>query len=137
MTKKTTTIVALAICVISFTACTTYHLSTQSLITQFANAKPESKQNFVIAYPFFIPFELSGNDVHQITCYDNNERENTIDITNHTGIRIYKKDGTKKTFYLQSLYIKDSLITGKVSQIMGIKIKPINLNDVDRIEVQR
>ena len=91
----------------------------------------------MIAYPFFIPFELSGNDVHQITCYDNNERENTIDITNHTGIRIYKKDGTKKTFYLQSLYIKDSLITGKVSQIMGIKIKPINLNDVDRIEVQR
>ena len=58
-------------------------------------------------------------------------------VTHHTGVRITKKDGTKKTFYFDTLIIQDSLITGKNDHFIGVDIKPIKLNNIEKIELQK
>ena len=58
-------------------------------------------------------------------------------VTHHTGVRITKKDGTKKTFYFDTLIIQDSLITGKNEHFIGVDIKPIKLNNIEKIELQK
>ncbi|MEY2830085.1 MAG: hypothetical protein RIQ33_1943, partial [Bacteroidota bacterium] len=44
---------------------------------------------------------------------------------------------SKTTFYFNTLLIKDSLITGKKDHFLGVNIKPINLNNILKIELQR
>jgi len=131
------TFALLLLCTILFTGCATYHMSTQSLLEQFSNSRKEEKINYIIAFPFFIPFTVTGNNLRQVTCLDKYEKEHVIGVTNHTGIRITQKDKTRKTFYFDTLIIQDSTINGAKSHFIGLGIKPINLNSIDRIEIQK
>jgi len=117
--------------------CTTYHLATQSLLEQFANSRSETKTNFIIAPPFFFPATVTGNSLTEIRVLDANNKEHMIPVTNHSGVRITKKDGTRKTFYFDTLLVKDSTINGKKSHFVGVDIKPIKLDDIAKIELQR
>jgi len=117
--------------------CTTYHLSAQSLLQQFANTHKEEKVNVLIAFPFFFPFVVTGNDLTEIKVFDKNGIENILPIAHHTGVRITKKDSKKNTFYFDTLIIQDSTITGKKDHCIGVNINPINLNDIEKIEIQR
>ncbi len=118
-------------------ACTTYHLSTESLLQQFANSQPETKINFIVALPLIFPGVVTGNSLAEVKVLDPNDNEHIIPVTNHTGVRITKKDGTRKTFYFDTLLIKDSTINGKKSHFIGLDIKPIKLDDISKIELQR
>lgn len=117
-------------------SCATYHITTKSLVEQLANTHKEKKELLVIAFPFFIPFMVEGNSLREIKVLDINEKENNLFVTNHTGIRITKKDGKRKTFYFNTLMLKDSLVTGKVDHFIGVNINPININNIEKIELQ-
>ncbi|MEY4877113.1 MAG: hypothetical protein RL708_2262 [Bacteroidota bacterium] len=123
--------------ILLFNSCTTYHLSTQSLVQQLANTNKEKKVTLFIALPFFFPFIVNGNDLKEIKVLDKNGMEHTIPVTNHTGIRITRNDSTRTTFYFNTLMVKDSFITGKKDHFLGINIKPINLNNISKIELQK
>jgi hypothetical protein len=123
--------------IILLVSCSTYHLTTESLLQQFANTSTETKNNFIIAFPLIFPGTVTGNSLTQVTVLDKNNKEHVIPVTNHTGVRITKKDGTRKTFYFDTLLIKDSTINGKKSHFVGIDIKPIILDDISKIELQR
>jgi hypothetical protein len=117
--------------------CTTYQLTTESLLQQFADVHPETKTNLIIAFPLIFPGTITGNSLTEIKVLDQNNKEHTLPVTNHTGVRITKKDGTRKTFYFDTLLIKDSTINGKKSHFVGLDIKPIKLDDIAKIELQR
>lgn len=118
-------------------SCTTYHLTTGSLLQQFADTHAETKTNFIIAFPLIFPGTVTGNSLTAIKVLDQNNKEHTIPVTNHTGVRITKKDGTRKTFYFDTLLIQDSTLNGKKSHFVGLEIKPIRLDDIEKIELQR
>jgi len=118
-------------------SCTTYHLTTGSLLEQFANVHSEKKTNIIFAFPLIFPGTVTGNTLTEIKVIDQNNKEQTIPVTNHTGVRITKKDGTRKTFYFDTLLIQDSTINGKKSHFVGLDIKPIKLDDIEKIELQR
>jgi len=120
-----------------FFSCTTYHLTTESLLQQFADVHPETKQNFIFAFPLIFPGTVTGNSLTEVKVLDQKNKEHIIPVTNHTGVRITKKDGTRKTFYFDTLLIKDSLINGKKSHFVGLDIHPIKLDDIEKIELQR
>ena len=120
-----------------FAGCTTYHLTTESLLQQFADVQPQTKTNFIVAFPLIFPGVVTGNSLTQVKVLDPNNKEVIIPVTNRTGVRITKKDGTRKTFYFDTLLIKDSTINGKKSHFVGIDIKPIKLDDIAKIELQR
>ena len=123
--------------VLILSSCATYHLSTQSLLTQFADTKKETKINVIVAFPIYFPGVVTGNNLREIKCLDKNGQEQTLNITNHTGVRITKKDGKRKTFYFDTLLIQDSIINGAESHFLGLSIKPIKLNDIEKIELQK
>jgi len=118
------------------TSCATYHLSTESLVQQMADTKPERKYIYSPNLPF-IPFSVDGNSLQQLKCIDKNGKETTIDVTNRTSVRITLADSSHKTFYFNTLLLKDSTITGSKTHFFEMHIKPILLRDVVKIEVQR
>jgi hypothetical protein len=124
-------------CAIFFNSCATYHLSTQSLLTQFAKTQKETKINTFVAFPFYYTGVVTGNNLREIKCQDKKGIEHTIRLTNHTGVRITKKDGNRNTFYFDTLLIQDSTINGAKSHFLGLSINPILLNDIDKIEIQK
>ncbi len=134
---KTSNFIRLVLVAFLMSGCATYHITTESLIKQLAETREEEKTTILIAPPIFVPFTVTGNSLYQIIVLDKNEMECVIPVTNHTGVRITKKDGTRKTFYFNTLIIKDSLITGKNDHFIGVNIKPINLNSIDKIELQK
>jgi hypothetical protein len=129
---KVTLLLTLMVC-----GCTTYHLTTESLLQQFADARPETKTNFIVAFPLIFPGIVTGNSLTEVKVLDQKNNEHTIPVTYHTGVRITKKDGTRKTFYFDTLLIRDSTINGKKSHFVGIDIKPIKLDDIAKIELQK
>jgi hypothetical protein len=130
-------ITLLAICFVMLNSCATYHISTKSLIEQLTETTKEKKVNMIVAFPFFIPGVVTGNSLTEINVLDKNEQPYTIKVKRETAIRITKKDGKKSTFYFDTLIIEDSTITGKKDHFLGINIKPINLNHIEKIELQK
>ncbi|SDC57333.1 hypothetical protein SAMN05216323_103736 [Williamwhitmania taraxaci] len=57
-------------------------------------------------------------------------------MTRKTGVRITKKDGTRKSFCFDTLLVQDSTITGKNDHFFGVNITPINLNNIEKVELQ-
>lgn len=131
------TIYGLIIPFLILTSCQTYHMTTKSLLEQLANTEKEKKVNVIIAFPFFFPGIVTGNSLNEVKVLDKYEKECIIPVTHHTGVRITKKDGKRKTFYFDTLIIEDSTITGKNDHFLGISIKPINLNNINKIELQK
>jgi len=131
--------IAVSIAAISVLAssCATYHMTTQSLLEQFAATQEEKKVTVLVAFPIAFPGIVKGNSLRQVEVLDKNENECIIPVTNHTGVRITKKDGKRNTFYFNTLIIQDTTITGKKDHFFGLNIKPINLNDIQKIELQK
>lgn len=127
-----------AILVISvLSGCTTYHLSAESLVEQFSDVHPETKKLTFVVLPLFYSGTVTGNSLDKIKVLDEKGQEHVIPVNGHTGVRITKKDGTRKTFYFDTLLIKDSTINGKKSHLLNLDINPINLNNIASIEIQR
>ena len=118
------------------TSCATYHLSTESLVQQMADTQPKKKYVYLPNAPF-IPFSVEGNNLRQLNCLDKNGKETTIDVTNRTSVRITLADSSHKTFYFNTLLLKDSTIAGSKTHFFEMHIKPVRLKDVVKIEVQK
>ena len=98
--------------------------------------------NDIVMPPFgllsvFYAGSVDGNDLTEVKVYDKDEKPNTIQLTDHTGVRITKKDSSRVTFYFNTLQIKDSTITGSQTHFFEWHFKPIKLADVVRIEIQK
>ena len=138
MKLKAKQVITLLFIPLIMSSCATYHMSTQSLLEQFANTQKEKKVNYLVAFPYFVfPGRVEGNSLKAIKVLDKSRNETTIKVTNRTGVRITKKDGKRNTFYFDTLIIQDSTITGKKDHFFGFNIKPINLKDIQKIELQR
>jgi hypothetical protein len=135
--KQLTRIGLFTISTLLVSSCATYHLTTQSLLEQFASAQKEKKVNYIFAFPLVFPGTVTGNSLREIKVLDSKEKEQVIRVTNHTGVRVTKKDGKRNTFYFDTLIIQDSTITGKKDHFFGFNIKPISLNTIQKIELQK
>jgi len=135
--KSIKNISGLLIICLMISGCATYHITTQSLIEQLAGTQKEKKINIIVAFPVFFPGIVTGNSLRHVTVLDKNEKEHVIPVTHHTGVRITSKDGKRKTFYFDTLLIQDSIITGKYEHFFGTNIKPVYLNNIEKIELQK
>ncbi len=118
--------------------CQTYHLSTQSLLEQFAGVKGETKVTMLIVPPFVCyPGIVRGNDLRKITVLDKKEHEHTFPVTRSMGIKITQKSGKHTTFYVNTLLLKDSTITGDKTHFFKSQITPIYFANISKIELQK
>ena len=135
MKTKSTTFILFIFIALLLSSCATYHITTESLLQQLANTEKEKKHSLLT--PFFFPGTISGNSLTEVKVLDKTEKEVTLYVTRSTGVRITKKDGKRKTFYFNTLLVQDSMITGKNDHFIGVNIKPINLNNIAKIELQK
>jgi hypothetical protein len=113
-------------------------MSTQSLIEQIEH--PDTTK---IAYKGgpqigIIPIEgkTKYTYVLKIKCLDKNEQEGMLRVSQKTQIRITKRDKTRCVFYYDTIKMKDGIITGVKSKDLHLKIEPIKLSDVVKVEIQ-
>ena len=110
---------------ICFGAISQLQISKDSLLKQFENTAPE-KHVFV-----------KGNDLTTITCLDKKGNMRTVGVTNRTGIRITENDKSRITFYLNTVALTDSTITGSKTHFFNAPIKPVRFSDIQKIEILR
>jgi len=123
-------IYAFLICLLTTTpGCATYHVSKESLLDQFVTLDVERKG-------FFFANAVKGNTIESIKVLDKKGNEQIIKITDRTSIRITTLDNSRTTFYFNTLIVKDSSITGSKTHFFNYQIKPINFNDISKIEIQ-
>lgn len=121
---RKTVLPLLLACTLLLTSCTTYHLSTQSLLQQLVNSGIQKRG------------VVTGNDLTTITCLDKKGMEHTLTVVPRTQIRITKQNNSRTTIYFYTLTIKDSALSGSKSNIVNLPIKPIPLSDIMLLEVQ-
>ncbi|HEX4850112.1 MAG TPA: hypothetical protein VFV08_04855 [Puia sp.] len=131
--KKNAIILILIILTIS--ACTTYHVTTESMLRQFANMHADTRQSFVVDSPLVFPGAVTGNALNEIKVLDQKGNEHTIQVKYNTVVLIIKKDGTSKAFFFDTLIIQDNTIYGQESHFGAMDRNPIKLDDIVRIEV--
>ena len=123
-------IYAFLICLMTITqGCATYHVSKESLLDQFVTLDVERKG-------FLFANAVKGNTIESIKVLDKKGNEQIIKITDRTSIRITTLDNSRTTFYFNTLIVKDSSITGSKTHFFNYQIKPINFNDISKIEIQ-
>ncbi|GAA4454985.1 hypothetical protein [Rurimicrobium arvi] len=115
----------------------TYYLTTDSLLQQFADVRPEIKTHSLGLPPLFIHGSVTGNSLKQIKVLDKSNKERVLRITNHTGIKLTTLDGKSQIFLFNTLLIKDGMITGKRSRLLKLDIEPVKLTDIAKMELQR
>ena len=121
--------ISIAILIVTFfSSCTVYKVSSSSLSDQL-NGNTVSKGYFPATKA------VKGNDLQTIKCVDKSGKEKEIEVTYNTSVRIIKKDGSKTTFYLNTLLLKDSAIVGSKTHFFNAQIKPIPLSAISSIEV--
>jgi len=117
--------------------CETYYLSTDSLLEQFANTGKQRKYIFMVTPHFFFAGSVKGNSLKTVHCVDKDGKEYFLSVNERMGIRITTKDSTRRTFYFDTLLIQDSTITGSKTHFFEWQIKPIKLDDVVKLEIQK
>jgi len=115
-------------CLALMTGCAAYQVSTKSLSEQLTG-------NVMDKGYFTATDSIRGNDLKVIKCIDKNGKTKEIAVTNRTGVRIIKNDGSKTTFYANTLLFKDSAIYGSKTHFFNAPVKPIKLVDISRIEI--
>ena len=120
------------LCLLLLSGCATYHITTQSLRDQLAGTKMEKKPNLLIPVD-----NIKGNNLITVNVLDKKEQPYTLKITQRTGVRIKQNNGTKVTFYFNTLQVTDSTITGSKTHLYNAKIKPVLLRNITSIELQK
>ena len=110
------------------TSCATYQVSTQSLSEQLGG-------NVVDKGYFTAPNSVKGNDLKTLKTTDKNGNVKVIPVTSRTGIRITQNDGSKTTFYANTVLIKSDTIFGSKTHFFNAQITPVKLSNIAKIEV--
>jgi len=125
--------------------CETFHLTRQDFLQQFANSQKAKIDKVMLTPPYiFFNGSVNGYDLVDIVCYDKDGQKEIVDVKPSTTIKITKYNGTKATFYLTTMHMQDSALTGsrtRGGEINGVvlpiitNIKPIKLKDISKIEI--
>ena len=114
-------------------SCATYHTTVDRLAASFQYVGEGSH----VALTPGMAYRAPGNNLNRIKVLDKDGYETELIVTFQTGIRITEKDGRQTSFLLSTMMLKDSIITGNRSNMIGLPIKPIHLRDVYKIEFQK
>ena len=113
---------------ILLSGCASYRVSVNSLSEQLNGN--EVNRGYLLAHS-----AVKGNELKTIRCTDKNGNAKEIVVTNRTGVRITKADSSRKSFYFNTLLIKDSAVTGSMTHFFKDNITPIKLSDIIKIEI--
>lgn len=123
---------------LTLAGCATYQLPPAELFNQFANSGEEVKKTVIIAPPYvYFPTAVSGNNLRSVRVYDASGTLVTLPVTSKTSVRFTKTDGTKTTFYFDTLLLQDSAVTGSKTHFFNLPIKPIPFRDIVKVELQK
>jgi hypothetical protein len=123
------------------TSCSTYYMTSSSLKEQLQKIDPNKIED---SYDFrlgLVGVALKGgenfyNGIESVKCTDKNGNEKNLKITTNTGIRLTDSTGRKQTLYFDSLFLRDSLIYGSKSHFITLPVDPMNIDKLEKIEIQ-
>ncbi len=127
--------------IVLLTSCSTYYMTSSSLKEQLQEIDPNKIED---SYDFrlgLVGVALKGgenfyNGIESVKCTDKNGNEKNLKVTTNTGIRLTDSTGKKQTLYFDSLFLRDSLIYGSKSHFITLPVDPMNIDKLEKIEIQ-
>jgi hypothetical protein len=119
-----------------FINCATYCISRDSLKEQMQSAVPMEGTFTFTTGGFFLFRKIMSNNIRTLVVTDKNGKEKTINVSIRTGIRITTKDGKRKTFYFDTMFLENNCVVGQNTHFFNWPIKPISFEEITKIELQ-
>jgi hypothetical protein len=119
---------------LALSACKTYRLPPNELVSQMRAAQPKELHVTHSATPF-ASSQYTGNGITELTCYDKKGNKTTLPITPAVEMRITDTNGKKHLFYFDTVTLEDSVLAGKNSRILSTK-RRMNIGAMKKVEVQ-
>jgi len=120
---------------IGLVGCQTYYIPIESFKEQFKGIDSTKLQTVQTQGPAGYYGEYLANPIENIYCIDKDDNPVTLQNSPTIEIRFTDKNNKKTIFYLDRMYLQDTLIIGDRSRFVGAR-KEISINDVKLIEVQ-
>ncbi|PWT72361.1 MAG: hypothetical protein C5B59_15940 [Bacteroidetes bacterium] len=121
--------ITLILIILTLSACvtTTYHVTTESMLQQFANLHADTRQTFVVDSPLVFPGAVTGGVLSELDVLDAKGNEHTILVKNNTALLITTRNGRQEIYHFSNLILQNNTLYGKYSSV--------KLDDIIKIEV--
>ena len=132
--KKKLSLLALAILMIS---CKTYTISPENFKKQINDSNTKNIKDVEVNDPInkFSSIKYKANSLKYLNVYDKNGTLKFVQNSPSVEIRVTLKDGTRKTFYLDTVTLENDTLKGEKSKILGLENK-VSFKEIVKIEVQ-
>ena len=126
----------LFICIILLVSCKTYTVSPEKFKEQLMNID-QNKKEVSVNNPLltFSTIKYSANNLKYLNVYDKEGNLFFMQNSPSVEMRVTLKNGKRKIFYLDTVFIENDTLKGQMSRIMKLNSK-VSLSDISKIEVQ-
>lgn len=121
---------------ISLVSCKTYELTPYSLQQQYAGIDSTQLKMVEVVGPFNDKYSYLAHPNKSIELMNKEGDISTLPVTPSIEMRITHSNGKKDIFYLDRIFVTDSVVIGSKSRFAPNMSKSIRLNDIRKIEVQ-
>jgi hypothetical protein len=77
-----------------------------------------------------------NNGLTKVYCTDKDGNNWMFSVNYLTQLRLTKKNGKRRIVYFDTMIMKDSIVYASESHMVHISLKPVNTNDIAKIELQ-
>lgn len=116
-----------------YSSCTCYNVKIDYLQERFTKIDSNQFVNIKIQGIYGESYSYLANPIDYISCTDKQNRTINIENSPSTELKIVRKNNKKSVFYLDRIYIKDSILYGYDSRLYP-KLQTVKLNDIKKIQ---
>lgn len=117
-------------------SCQTYQLTTSSLHQQYAGIDSTQLETVEVLGPFNERYSYLAHPNKNIQLTDKEGNMSTLPVTPSIEMRVTHSGGKKSYFYLDRIFVTDSVFIGAKSRFAPRVTQSIPLNNINKIEVQ-
>jgi hypothetical protein len=135
--KKIFLIGSFILALILVNSCTSYYISKDSLIQQFAGIDSTRFKEVIVQTPYYYRYTYEANPIVNIQCTDKNG--NPKEIINSPSIETRFTHGVKNkrtVYYFDRIYVDSAAVYGVESRIAPFIRSSIPLDSITKIEIQ-
>ena len=133
--NKTITQIICTVCVIVLTACSTFNISKESLVTQLEKNQKVGNRYNVLTFPIIIT-EYPSNNLKKIKCVNEDGKLVWLYPDKNTQFMITRKSDSSSVVkaYFDTLILQSDTLYGLRSRILG-GIRKIPVEDIYKVEI--
>lgn len=134
--KSTFSVIKSVLFAVTIVSCATFEMTTTSLKQRFAEIDSTDLKTVIVRGPFGEQYTYLTHPSSSIELKDKNGKALIMPLKPSIEMRVTYDGGRKTVFYLDKIFVSDSLLIGHNSWFINSISTKIPLNKIEKIEVQ-